>query len=98
MAGARSLQPVLDELVRGLVRDEVISEDCLGWLRTFAGHAAAALTDERTFEEIQELRDQLELVPPAEACVLISWESGMGKKLIASAIHERCPLGPVDSA
>jgi transcriptional regulator with GAF, ATPase, and Fis domain len=102
---------------------EEVSEEGFGWLRTFADHGAVALANARAFEEIAELRDQLEMerdylrseldvarthmgligespallqieqqvemVAPTEASVLVQGESGTGKELIASAIHER---------
>ena len=91
------------------------------WLRTFADHAAVAITNARAFEEISELRRKLELendylreevsssfgdllggspalgkvlrqiemVAPTEASVLVLGESGVGKELVAHAVHER---------
>lgn len=38
-----------------------ISQEEFGWLRTFADQAAVAIANARAFEEIQSLRDQLEL-------------------------------------
>ncbi|MFT5052577.1 MAG: transcriptional regulator with GAF, ATPase, and Fis domain [Chlamydiales bacterium] len=38
-----------------------LSEEEFGWLRTFADHAATALANSRAFEEVEELRRQLEL-------------------------------------
>ena len=38
---------------------------------------------------IQQILNQIELVAPNEASVLVSGESGTGKELIARAIHER---------
>ncbi len=95
------------------------------WLRTFADHAATALANSRAFDEVAELRKQLELerdylreeirvvqsygaivgespavkhliqqveiVAPTEATVLIEGESGTGKELVARAIHENSP-------
>jgi len=40
---------------------EKITDAEFGWLRTFADHAATALANTRSFEEVQELRRQLEL-------------------------------------
>ena len=40
---------------------EILSEDALNILRTFADHAAAAYANARAFEEIDCLRSQLEL-------------------------------------
>lgn len=91
------------------------------WLRTFADHAAVAISNARAFEEISQLRRKLELendylreevassfgdllggspalgkvlrqiemVAPTEASVLVLGESGVGKELVAHAVHER---------
>jgi len=40
---------------------------------------------------MRKVLQQIELVAPAEATVLITGESGTGKELIARAIHERSP-------
>ncbi len=40
---------------------EAIDEECLAWLRTFADQAAVAIANARAFEEVQQLREQLEL-------------------------------------
>ncbi len=91
------------------------------WLRLFADQAAVAIANARAFEEIENLRqrleleneylrsevkenfggliggsaalrkilEQIDLVAPASANVLILGESGTGKELVARAIHER---------
>ena len=41
-------------------REDVTPEE-FGWLRTFADHAATALANSRAFEEVHDLRRQLEL-------------------------------------
>ncbi len=108
----------------------IFSRQCLNetefsWLRTFADHAATALANSRAFEEVEELRRQLEIerdylreeikvvqsfgsivgespaiqqllqqvevVAPTEATVLVEGESGTGKELIAHAVHEQSP-------
>jgi transcriptional regulator with GAF, ATPase, and Fis domain len=95
------------------------------WLRTFADHAALAISNSRAFEEIDRLRrrlevendylrtevseatasgdvigsspalrkvlQQIEMVAPTGATVLVLGESGVGKELVARAIHERSP-------
>jgi len=100
-----------------------LEEEWLTWLRMIADHAAAAISNSRAFEEIEELREQLELentflkqeisqshdfgsiigqspplqqimqqidlVAPTDASVLILGESGTGKELVAREIHER---------
>ncbi len=102
-----------------------LTEDEFGWLRTYADHAATALANSRVFEEVEDLRAQLELerdylreeikvvkafgqivgessaikqvlqqvevVAPTDATVLIEGESGTGKELIACALHDRSP-------
>ncbi len=40
---------------------EGISHEEFGWLRTYADHAATAISNSRAFEEVEELRRQLEL-------------------------------------
>ena len=106
----------------------VFSRACLGeenltWMRMIADHAAAAIANARAFEEIGELKRQLELerdylrdevleahafgdilgqsdslktvvqqiglVAPTDASVLILGESGTGKELVAREIHRR---------
>jgi transcriptional regulator with GAF, ATPase, and Fis domain len=101
-------------------RAEVAPEN-FAWLRTFADHAAVAITTARAFEEIARLKQRLELendylkteveadfgeirgnspalrkvlaqiamVAPTDASILVLGESGVGKELIARAIHER---------
>ncbi|WP_406696990.1 sigma 54-interacting transcriptional regulator [Singulisphaera sp. Ch08] len=97
--------------------------DLLVWLRMIADHAAAAIANARAFEEIERLRnrvelenvylrdevkaasafgdivgnspalrgvlEQVDLVGPTDAGVLILGESGTGKELIARALHEQ---------
>jgi formate hydrogenlyase transcriptional activator len=98
-----------------------ISREDSDWLRMIADHAANAVANARAFEEVERLRDRLELenetlreeirmvrplgdlvgqsdalrdiaeqvglVAPTDANVLLSGESGTGKELIARAIH-----------
>ena len=93
------------------------------WMRIFADHAAAAISNAKAFEEIARLKEQLELerdylrheldeaqsfgdiigessslknvlqqidlVAPTDASVLILGESGTGKELVAREIHAR---------
>ena len=100
-----------------------LGEENLTWMRMIADHAAAAIANARAFEEIEELKRQLELerdylrdevleahafgdilgqsaslkkvvqqielVAPTEANVLILGESGTGKELVAREIHRR---------
>jgi formate hydrogenlyase transcriptional activator len=100
-----------------------LEEEWLTWLRMIADHAAAAISNSRAFEEIDQLREQLELentylreeisevqdfgsivgqslplqqtmqqidlVAPTDASVLILGESGTGKELVAREIHLR---------
>ncbi len=102
-----------------------ITEEQFGWLRMFANHAAVAIANARAFEEVDRLRQQLELerdylreeikvvrsiheiigdshairhvgeqievVAPTEATVLIEGESGTGKELVATALHDSSP-------
>ncbi len=101
----------------------VLDESHLKLLRTFADNAAAAISNARAFEKIEQLHQQLELeneylhdevrdsisfdkivgqstslqnvfqqislVAPTDATVLIHGESGTGKELIALSIHQR---------
>ena len=120
-------QPLIHQgVVLGVLA--VFSRACLGeenltWMRMIADHAAAAIVNARAFEQIEELKRQLqlerdylrdevleahafgdilgqsaslkqvvqqiELVAPTEANVLILGESGTGKELIAREIHRR---------
>ena len=105
--------------VLGVFTRVLIGPDEFEWLRMIADHAAAAIANARAFEEIQSLRNQLELeneylreevgtasdamvgssaamgalaeqiqlVGPTDATVLITGESGTGKELVARAIH-----------
>ncbi|MFG0320668.1 MAG: sigma 54-interacting transcriptional regulator [Planctomycetota bacterium JB042] len=107
--------------VLGVFDRAPIPDEDFEWLRTFADHAAVALTTARAFEEIerlkrrlelendslraevtegfgpilgrspalQKLKRQIETVAPTEASVLVLGESGVGKELVARAIHER---------
>ena len=91
------------------------------WLQIVADHAASAIANARAFEEIEQLRRELEtenkclreetlpelgdlvgssaalrkvgeqiaLVAPTPATVLIEGESGTGKELVAREIHRR---------
>lgn len=120
-------QPLVfrDEIlgVLALFSRKVLDQSHLIMLRTFAYNAASAIANARAFEEIEQLRRQLELeneylrdkvrdvatfgnivgqspalqktlqqielVAPTDATVLIHGESGTGKELIALAIHQR---------
>lgn len=122
-------QPLIfgDEVlgVLALFSREELSPEEFGWIRTFADHAATAIANRRAYEEVQQLRQQLELerdylreevkvvqafgsiigqspalqqlmqqvevVAPTEATVLVEGESGTGKELIARALHEQSP-------
>ncbi|MFO0792641.1 MAG: sigma 54-interacting transcriptional regulator [Candidatus Brocadiaceae bacterium] len=109
--------------VLALFSRKVLDQSHLVMLRTFAYNAASAIANARAFEEIEQLRRQLELeneylrdkvqdvdtfenivgqspalqktlqqielVAPTDATVLIHGESGTGKELIALAIHQR---------
>lgn len=100
-----------------------LGEENLTWMRMIANHAAAAIANARAFEEIEQLKAQLEmerdylreevmqaqqfgdivgqspalknvlqqieLVAPTDASVLVLGESGTGKELIAREIHRR---------
>ena len=98
-----------------------ISAKDFTWLRTFADHAAVAISNARAFEEIARLKSrleqdndylreevtasfgdilgrspaldkvlrQIEMVAPTDAGVLILGESGVGKELVARALHDR---------
>jgi transcriptional regulator with GAF, ATPase, and Fis domain len=109
--------------VLGVFSRERLGAEELGWLRTFADQAGAAIANARAFAEIERLRRQLELendylreqvktesatgeitgsspalwkvleqvrlVAPSRATVLVTGESGTGKELVARAIHEQ---------
>jgi transcriptional regulator with GAF, ATPase, and Fis domain len=98
-----------------------VSPEQFQWLRLFADQAAVAIANARAFEQIEHLRqkleleneylrgevqenfggfvggsaplrnvlEQIDLVAPATANVLILGESGTGKELVARAIHDR---------
>jgi transcriptional regulator with GAF, ATPase, and Fis domain len=98
-----------------------VSPEQFEWLRLFADQAAVAIANARAFEQIEHLRqklelendylrsevkenfggfvggsallrnvlEQIDLVAPAAANVLILGESGTGKELVARAIHDR---------
>jgi len=100
-----------------------LGEENLTWMRMIADHAAAAIANARAFEEIEQLKGQLELerdylrdelldahefgdivgqspslrnvlqqielVAPTDASVLVFGESGTGKELVAREIHRR---------
>ncbi|MBK7877767.1 MAG: sigma 54-interacting transcriptional regulator [Planctomycetes bacterium] len=107
--------------VLGVFDRRPIPASDFAWLRTFADHAALAISNARAFEEISQLKRKLELendylreevassfgdllggspalgkvlrqiemVAPTEASVLVLGESGVGKELVAHAVHER---------
>ena len=110
--------------VLGLFNRDPCDRRTFAWLRTFADHAAIAIAHARALDEIQHLKEQLELentylredvrsdardgmigsspalrkvleqvaiVAPTPATVLIQGESGTGKELVARAIHDRSP-------
>ncbi|MCA9321560.1 MAG: sigma 54-interacting transcriptional regulator [Planctomycetes bacterium] len=109
--------------VLGVFDRLAIDADSYDWLRTFADHAAVALSNAAAFEEIDALkrrlerdlaylreeagervgdilgsspaidkvRRQVQLVAATEASVLILGESGVGKELVARAVHEQSP-------
>ena len=100
-----------------------LGEENLTWMRMIADHAAVAIANARAFEEIERLKEQLELerdylreevleahafgdiigqspslrnvlqqislVAPTDASVLVLGESGTGKELVAREIHRR---------
>jgi transcriptional regulator with GAF, ATPase, and Fis domain len=102
---------------------EYVPEVSRPWVPIFADHVGAAIANARAFDEIQRLKDQLELqnaylqeavveakafgdligqsaalknvvnqidvVAPTEASVLILGETGTGKELVAHEIHRR---------
>lgn len=78
-----------------------LSEEEFGWLRTFADHAATAIANSRAFEEVQELRKQLELerdylreeikVVKSHGCV-VGESSGIGQ-----VMHQVQIVAPTDA-
>ncbi|MBN2022760.1 MAG: sigma 54-interacting transcriptional regulator [Pirellulales bacterium] len=106
------------------LRQHLLPDDMI-WLRLVADHAATAIANARAFEEIERLRQrvelerdylreevseahsfgeivgrsaalrkvlqQVDLVAPTDASVLILGESGVGKELVAREIHRRSP-------
>jgi transcriptional regulator with GAF, ATPase, and Fis domain len=46
-----------------------------------------------TSPALQKVLDQIEIVAPTSATVLVTGESGTGKELVARAIHDRSPRG-----
>jgi transcriptional regulator with GAF, ATPase, and Fis domain len=110
--------------VLGVFNRDPCDQRTFAWLRTFADHAAIAIAHARAMEQIEHLKEQLELendylredvrsdapdgiigsspalrnvieqvaiVAPTAATVLIQGESGTGKELVARAIHDRSP-------
>jgi transcriptional regulator with GAF, ATPase, and Fis domain len=80
-----------------------LSKQDLGWLRVFADHAAVAIANARAFEEIARLKEsaererdyamkrvleQVRAVAQTDSSVLVTGESGVGKELIAAAVHD----------
>jgi len=120
-------QPIVyqDEIlgVLALFSRTPVPDDAPTWLRMVADHVAVAIANARAFEEIQQLKaqlelentflkeevleaqafgeivgqgpamanlvNQIELVAPTQATVLIHGESGTGKELVAREIHRR---------
>ncbi len=83
IANARAFEEVARlrqqlELERDHLREEVREALAFGEI---IGHSPA----------LQTVLQQVELVAPTDAAVLVQGESGTGKELVASAIHERSP-------
>ncbi len=102
---------------------EPVTQAAARWFRMIADHVAVAIVNTRAFEEIEQLKaqlelentflkeevleaqnfgeivgqspaianlvEQIELVAPTDATVLITGESGTGKELVAREIHDR---------
>ncbi len=108
--------------VLGVFSRTTIGDACLDWLRMIADHVATAIASAEAWEEIESLRERLELenvylqeelrgesfgemigqsaalqmvaqqinlVAPTDASVLVTGESGTGKELVAREIHAR---------
>jgi len=58
---AQPLVFVASARVVGVFDREILTEDEFAWLRTFADHAAVAISNARAFEELEGLRRRLEL-------------------------------------
>ncbi len=103
------------------VKDERLWKTGMAWTQIFADQMAAMMANTQAFDEIDQLRRQLEreneylreevqsargfqgiigsslqraldqvnIVGPTDATVLILGESGTGKELVAQSIHER---------
>ena len=66
------------EAQNNYLRQEILTDQSLG---NIVGCSAP----------LQKVLQQIELVAPTEANVLVSGESGTGKELVARAVHERSP-------
>lgn len=65
------------------LENEYLSEEVMG-LQSFAGIIGQS-------HSLQNVLQQIDMVAPTDANVLISGESGTGKELIANEIHKRSP-------
>jgi len=80
------------------VTDHVLMEQEQVWLRAQNDYLCEEIRQEGKFDDIigkspglRKVTQQIEMVAPTGAPVLITGESGTGKELVARAIHEHSP-------
>lgn len=76
---------LIEALEREALRSGLVARDLMREVRERGGELIGSA------EPMRRLRQEIELVGPAERCVLVTGETGTGKELVARALHEASP-------